>query len=145
MTLIAAFIAAAAIHSGAPGGAQVRNPQAIVRAYVEAYNARDYGKIERSLHEEAAWYSVDGARILEEGAGRTSLMRWMRKYLGETCVSCRSTLLSLGQSGDYVTTVERADWTRKDGSKASQSGIGVYRIVDGRISAVWYFPPSAFR
>ena len=42
-------------------------------------------------------------------------------------------------SGGYVTVRERVRWIRS-GEEKSQSSLSVYRISDGLIMNVWYFP-----
>lgn len=116
-----------------------RDPQQTVQAFVEAYNQRDFPAFERLLDEEAVWYSVRGETVVPEISGRPALLDWTRDYLTRSCTSCRSELISIGRSGPFVTTVERASWVRRDGSPASQSSVAVYRVADGRIVEVWYF------
>ena len=117
-------------------------PETAVRAFVEAYNERDFAAFGRLLGADAAWYAVEGAQVTEEARGRPALLDWTRNYLTRTCPSCRSELLSIGSSGSFVTTVERASWVRGDGSPASQSSVAVYRVANGEILEVWYFPAT---
>jgi hypothetical protein len=116
-------------------------PEAVVRQFVADYNARDFDGLEAALAPDAKWYSVKGAAVSVEGDGAPALVAWMKRYLGRTCPSCRSELLAVTPSGQLVSTVERAMWTRA-GACVSQSGPAVYEISEGRIHAVWYFPAS---
>lgn len=113
-----------------------------VRAFVAAYNKRDFAALEGALAADARWYSVEGAKVSVEGEGAAAILGWTRNYLLKSCTSCRSELLSATSSGLFVTTVERAIWTNAAGACVSQSGPAVYELAEGRIKAVWYFPSS---
>lgn len=139
--MIAAAFLAAAFQAAACASCPA--PDATVEAFVRAYNRRDFAAMEAALAPDAKWYSVEGAKVSVDGDGRDAIVEWTRAYLGKTCTTCRSTLLSVGVSGRFVTTVERASWTNKAGACVSQTGPAVYELADGRIRAVWYFAASA--
>ncbi len=118
------------------------DPATTVRAFVDAYNARDYAGLDARLDDNAVWYSVDGGKISTDVTGRSALVDWTRNYLGQSCTSCKSRLIDVSASGRFVSTVERATWTAKTGAERTQASIAVYEVVDGRIRAVWYFPAT---
>ena len=117
------------------------SPEAVVRQFVADYNARGFDGLEAALAPDAKWYSVEGTAVAVEGDGVPSLMVWLRRYLIRSCPSCRSELLAVTPSGNLVSTVERASWTRA-GACVSQTSPAVYEVREGRIRAVWYFPAS---
>jgi hypothetical protein len=113
-----------------------------VRHFVDAYNKRDFAAVEAALSADARWYAVDGEKIAVEGDGRAALVAWTRRYLLQTCTTCRSELVSVAAEGNFVTTIERARWVNKSGACVSQAGAAVYQLGGSRIQAVWYFPAS---
>jgi hypothetical protein len=119
-----------------------QGPTAVVNAFIQAYNDRDFAGLEALLADQARWYSVDGAQVSIEGEGASVIGAWVRTYLGAQCVSCRSELLSASASGSFVATVERASWTNEADGCVARTSVAVYRIADGRIEAVWYYPAS---
>lgn len=117
-----------------------RSAEQTVRAFVRAYNMRDFAGMELLMHPQASWRSVAGGAITVEGEGREALLAWNRRYLTKSCPTCRSRLDGLSATARFVTTVERATWTRKSGEPAEQSGVAVYEVEAGTIRNVWYFP-----
>ncbi len=126
----------------APAPAPVADPAAVVAGFVRSYNQRDFEDFAAALGEDARWYSVDGGTVSVDGEGREAITAWTRDYLTKSCASCRSELLATARAGRFVTTVERARWARADGACVSQTSAALYEVADGRIVAVWYYPPS---
>lgn len=135
-----ALLAGALLGLAATPVAAERSAEQAVRAFVAAYNNRDFAAMEMLLHADAGWLAVDGDKVAVEAQGRDALIAGNRRYLTRSCPSCRSELDGVASTERFVTTVERARWTRRDGSRAEQSGVGVYEVKDGRILNVWYFP-----
>ena len=131
-----------AAQAAPPVADPAQRPTAVVNAFVQAYNDRDFAGLEALLAEEARWYSVDGAQVSIDGEGASAIGAWVRNYLGAQCPSCRSELLSASASGSFVTTVERASWSNEADGCVAQTSVAVYRVADGRIEAVWYYPAS---
>lgn len=117
--------------------------EAMVRQFVEAFNAHDTKRMLEMVDKNIQWVSVDGANAPIETEGRTALKKSMDSYFNR-CTSCKSTLEWLQSSGSNVTTLERAEWVGKNGPK-SQKGLAVYEFRGNKILRVYYFPVEVDR
>ncbi len=113
-------------------------PEKQVRAFVDAFNARDIDGMLALAEENLQWLSVDGAKISVETEGKAALRESMARYF-RSCPSCKSRLEWIQRVGSRVTAMERASWTGKSGPK-SQSGLSVYEFGGDKILRVYYFP-----
>ena len=113
-------------------------PEKQVRAFVEAFNARDIDGMLALADENVQWLSVDGAKISVETEGKAALRESMTRYF-RSCPTCKSSLEWIQRAGSRVTAMERANWTGKSGAK-SQSGLSVYEFGGDKILRVYYFP-----
>jgi len=140
--LIAALLLPVALIAAAaplPAFAEEPDPAlAAVRTLLAAFNAHDVDAMCKAVTEDAGWYAVDGASIAVEAAGREALRDGMTRYF-QALPTVRSRFESEAVSGAYVMVRERASWTA-DGEERSQSSLAVYRVEDGRVAAVWYYP-----
>lgn len=109
-----------------------------VRAFVEAFNARDIDAMDALVTDDVAWLSITPDGLRTETEGRAALQSAMVSYFS-SCSSCRSTLGPLLESAQRVAVVETAHWQTDDGPKSQQS-MAVYELDDGRIRRVHYFP-----
>ena len=109
-----------------------------VKAFVDAFNARDLNMMLDFVDDNIQWMSIDGAKISIEVEGKAPLRKYMEGYY-QSCKSCRSELVSVQMIGSRVTAMERASWTGKDGPR-SQKSMSVYEFRNGKIFRVYYFP-----
>jgi hypothetical protein len=112
-------------------------PEKQVRAFIEAFNARDIDGMLALADENVQWLTVDGAKISVETEGKAALRESMVRYF-RGCPSCKSSLEWIQRAGSRVTAMERASWSGKSGPK-SQSGLSVYEFRGGKILRVYYF------
>jgi hypothetical protein len=120
--------------------APAREEHPAIRAYIEAYNSGDVDAMGALLHPEFEWLSITGNEVETVSAGRDTLLAEMRAYFagGKATTSALSEWSVLGP---YVSVVETASWTDKDGQPRSQSSLSVYETTpDGLLRRVWYFP-----
>ena len=112
-------------------------PEKQVRAFIEAFNARDIDLMLALADENVQWLSVDGAKISVETEGKAALRESMVRYF-RSCPTCKSSLEWIQRAGSRVTAMERASWSGKNGAK-SQSGLSVYEFRGNKILRVYYF------
>jgi hypothetical protein len=113
-------------------------PEKQVRAFVEAFNARDIDGMLAMADENIQWLSVDAAKISVETEGKAALRESMSRYF-RSCPTCKSSLEWIQRAGSRVSAMERASWSGKSGAK-SQSGLSVYEFRGDKILRVYYFP-----
>jgi hypothetical protein len=112
--------------------------EAIVRAFVDAYNAHDIDAMAAVSDEGIQWVKVESGRASIETDGKPALRAILQRYFAQ-CPTCRSTLEWTKASGSRVAARERASWTNATGAQ-SQTSLSVYELRDGRILRVLYFP-----
>ncbi len=113
-------------------------PEKQVRAFVDAFNARDIDAMLTLADENVQWLMVDGAKISIETEGKAALRESMARYF-RSCPSCKSSLEWTQKAGSRVTAMERASWSGKSGAK-SQKSLSVYEFRGDKILRVYYFP-----
>jgi hypothetical protein len=112
-------------------------PEQQVRAFVEAFNARDIDVMLALADENVQWLIVDGAKVSVETEGKAALRESMVRYF-RSCPSCKSSLEWIQKAGSRVTAMERASWSGKSGPK-SQRSLSVYEFRGDKILRVYYF------
>ena len=108
-----------------------------VRAFIEAFNARDLDVMLALADENIQWLIVDGAKVSVETEGKAALRESMVRYF-RSCPSCKSSIEWIQKAGSRVTVMERASWSGKSGAK-SQSSLSVYEFRGDKILRVYYF------
>lgn len=120
--------------------AWLTTPEAVVlRAYLDAYNRHEPDAVAALLSPKVKWFSLSADRLSTDGDGREALRTWLTGYF-KSLPDTRSDFLTIEQTGAFLSVRERATWTAKDGTRASQQSHAVYEIRDGLIERVWYFP-----
>lgn len=123
--------------------APVEDHVAIVKAYVDAYNADDAEAMGELMHPDIEWLSVSGSSVEIVTSGKQELVSELRtSFNGKSTAT--STLSGIGQTGGFVSTIETVSWMGVDNKDKSQSSLAVYEITDeGLIRRVWYYPEVA--
>jgi ketosteroid isomerase-like protein len=110
-----------------------------VRDFVASSNRHDVDAMIAATVEDFRWVQVVGDRASTEVTGHVDLRSWLEGYFAST-PSARSEVGEIAVHGNFASTIETSSWTRKDGTRASQSATSVYEFApDGRIRFVWYF------
>lgn len=112
-----------------------------VRAFVEAFNARNIDAMLELADENIQWMIIDGAKVSVETEGKAALRESMGRYF-KSCPSCQSSLEWVQVAGSRVTAMERASWTSKNLAR-SQKSLSVYEFSGTKILRVYYFPAEA--
>ncbi len=135
--LIAAMLTACA-GAGTRPGPSGAGPEAVVRAYVQAFNAHDAEAVGRYLAEDLRWLAIDGDQLREEARGRTAMVDWLRGYF-QQFPDVRAELRYFSGGQRYVAVFECVSWTA-GGAARQQCAHGTYEVADSQIQRVWYWP-----
>ncbi len=117
----------------------IEGPEAVVRAHLVAFNAKDIDAMAKRVAEDYVWYNVSGDQMSIESKGRDALRKGMEGYF-KNLPSAKSELHMLSTNGNFVSVRERATWKTKSGEDRSQNAFAIYEVVDGLIKRVWYYP-----
>lgn len=123
----------AALVQGADG------PEAVVRAHLADFNAKNVDAMVRRVTEDFAWYNVSGGEMKIETQGRDALRKGLESYF-KSLPSAKSEIHMLTTNGRFVSARERALWKTSKGEPRSQNALSVYEVEDGLIKRVWYYP-----
>lgn len=126
----------------APAAPAASETDAATRAAVErllaAFNAHDVDALAAAVTDDIGWFYVDDAQVVVEAQGKDALRASMTAYFA-AIPSARASFDDAMVSGAYMTVRERAFYER-GGEERSQSSLAVYRVRDGRVARVWYYP-----
>ncbi|MEO1202548.1 MAG: nuclear transport factor 2 family protein [Pseudomonadota bacterium] len=111
---------------------------AIVRQFIDAFNAHDATAMSTLLSDDVQWLSVREGETSIEVEGKPALVATMAAYFSE-CPTCRSEIAGLTASNERVSVVEVAHWEGTDGPK-SQRSMAVYEFDGALIRRIYYFP-----
>ncbi len=120
-------------------GPEDAGPLAVVRAYVDAFNRHDVEDLLSRASPAVEWVNVRGSVASVEVRGRETLRDYMATYF-EAQPAVRSELEDAVATGDFVAVRERVFWTTPDGEERSQAALAVYRVREGLVQRVWYYP-----
>lgn len=110
-----------------------------VRDFVASSNRHDVDAMIAATVEDFRWVQVTGDRASTEVAGHVDLRSWLEGYFAST-PDARSHVGEIAVHGNFASTIETSTWTRRDGTRVSQTATSVYEFApDGRIRFVWYF------
>lgn len=113
--------------------------QTTVRAFVDAFNAKDINAMLAVTDQNIQWMYVLNDAILIETEGHEQLQTSMQNYFEEYPTS-RSELITLSSNGQYVQAIEKASWQDDDDKPRSQCSLSVYKFINDSITHVWYYP-----
>lgn len=118
--------------------AQAQTPEQSVRQFVAAFNQHDVEAMTQWVTEDVQWHYIQAEQLATETQGKAALSTAMESYFA-SCSSCKSELIEVSASGNYVTTIEQASW-QSQGETQQQRSVAVYQFDDGLIQRVYYFP-----
>lgn len=119
-----------------PGGKNAAEQK--VLDFVSAFNQKDVDAMLTLASADVTWMSISGAKIIEDAGGAESLKSSMQDYFS-TYPTSFSVIEQVQSSGPWVTTLERAG-RKIDGQFKGQCTYAMYRLVNGLVQSVWYFP-----
>ena len=109
-----------------------------VKAYSNAYNAKDIDTLKSLMHPDIEWVSVTGSEIQVHISGKDALSKKMQDWFKNPKLPTGS-LKGWSLNGDYVAVTETAHWTTDAGEAKSQSALTVYQFQNGLIRRVYYY------
>lgn len=136
----ASIVAAQAAGAAAPTTSSPRDTSAaaVVRAYIEAYNAHDVEKVLTFLAPDFVWLSITADSVSVEARGVDAIRAQLVDYF-RSLPSARSTLEDVSALGPWVSARERAHWVSASGPR-SQASLSMYEVRGGLLRRVWYYP-----
>jgi uncharacterized protein (TIGR02246 family) len=114
-------------------------PVAVVRAYVEAFNAKDLDGMMARVAPDMVWLHVSGDSLVVGGRGAEAFRRLLDRYFREV-PTARSELREARALGPWVTTHDRTRWSASPSGAGEQSSVAVYEVRTGLVRRVWYYP-----
>lgn len=123
--------------ASAADGAAIEHA-AIVRAFIDAFNAHDATAMSTLLSDDVQWLSVRNGETSIEVEGKPALVATMAAYFND-CPTCRSEIAGLTASNERVSVVEVAHWEGTGGAQ-SQRAMAVYEFDGALIRRIYYFP-----
>lgn len=131
--LLCVFTSLAAAQEVGPDRARV------VREFVAASNRQDVDAMIAATSDDFRWIQIVGDQASSEVIGHHDLRSWLQAYFAST-PGAHAEIGPVAVHGNFASTIETSSWTRKDGTRVSQSATSVYEFApDGRIRFVWYF------
>ncbi|QSX30383.1 nuclear transport factor 2 family protein [Shewanella cyperi] len=116
-------------------------PADTVRAFLAAFNEHKVEAMLAYTQPQVHWNHIKGQKVDTEADTQAEFGAAMADYF-QTLPNAKADILSLTESGNYVSILERISWDN-DGETGSQCSIGVYELSGGKISSIWYYPAHA--
>jgi hypothetical protein len=138
LSLIAVALLPACAGGGARPAVSGSSPEAVVRAYVAAFNAHDANAVGRRLAEDLRWLAIDGEQLREEARGRAAMVEWLQGYF-QQFPDVRADMRYFSGGQRYVAVYECVSWSAAGAAKL-QCAHGTYEVAEGQIQRVWYWP-----
>ncbi len=122
-----------------PQPAAPEGPEATVRAFMEALNARDSEGMGKRMAEDVVVFQTEGDQARLQAKGRAAL----RSTLESECKQMPSLHREphmLTTNGAFVSVRERSTWKTEKGDERSQNAMTMYEVEAGKIRRIWRFP-----
>ena len=121
--------------------ADIQAPQQVLEAFLDAYNAHDVDRVVELMDPSVRTMAVDGDSLSVWSTGIGELEQMLREGFAAVPTT-RSEIVESQVLGNYVAVTEKALWD-VNGRTRSQCAMSVYKILDGRVHAIWYYPEQA--
>lgn len=119
-------------------------PAAVVRAYVDAFNAKDLDAMIAKVAPDLVWMQLSGDSLEVGGRSADAFRQLLAGYVREV-PAARSELQELHALGPWVTAHDQTRWNIDPASGDGQSSIAVYEVRSERIQRIWYYPAEPLR
>lgn len=111
-----------------------------MRAFFAATERQDVEQMVAAVSDDFRWISIEDERANVEVVGRDQLRSWLDGYFRST-PGLHTKLLDMQVDGNYVSLIERVEWTGESGRSEAQTSTSVYQLDEaGQIRRAWYFP-----
>lgn len=111
----------------------------VVRNLNAAFNAHDVEGMMKWLHDDIKWFYIQGDNMDISTSGKAELRAGMESYF-DSLPSARSESVDEIINGPFIAIKERAMWKTSSGEQRSQTALGIYEVIDGKVKRVWYYP-----
>ena len=133
-TLFAAALSVASV------SAQANTESAqVVSQFIDAFNQHNVEKMLSHTTDSVHWGHVKGNKMTLEASNQTEFGTAMNDYF-QTLPAAKAEIISMMDSGSFVTIVEQISWTNEE-QRNTQCSIGVYQLSGDKISTISYYPP----
>lgn len=116
-------------------------PEATVRAFTEAFNARDLEAMGKRTAGDVVIFQANGDLTRVDLKGKAALRDRLAAEFKKT-PSLRKELHMLTTNGTFVSARERSTWKTETGEERRQKALVMFQVVDGAIRRYWKFPPQ---
>ncbi len=128
---------------GCAGSAPTRSAggaaaEAVVQAYVSAFNRHDAAAAANLLAPDLQWLAIENSQTKTEANGRASMQQWLQSYFASV-PDVRSELETFVRGDTRVAVYECVSW-RKAGTRHRRCAHGMFEIEAGLIQRVWFWP-----
>src|SRR5438105_7402718 len=118
-----------------------------IRALYEARARRDWNAVAGLLTDDIVWHEPGEEDYSADHQGRDTVVALLQKLVEVTEGTFQLEPEAFLNSVDYSAVFLRW-WAERGGRRAEGNEIAVYRIADGKIAEVWFYPdgydPGAF-
>ncbi|MBT1446519.1 nuclear transport factor 2 family protein [Shewanella sp. JM162201] len=118
--------------------AKANAPEAVVREFLAAFNQKNIAQMLSQTNPDVYWNHIKGQKVDTKAETQAEFGAALQDYF-ESLPGAQADILSLTVSGNYVSILEQVSW-QVEGEVSSQCSIGVYELVDKKISSIWYYP-----
>lgn len=115
------------------------SPETTVRAFTDAFNAKDLEAMAKRAAEDVTEFQADRDPPRADLKGRAALRSRLEAAFKRT-PSLRKELHMIATNGDFVSVRERSTWKMETGEDRRQNAMVMYEVVDGAIRRIWTFP-----
>jgi len=91
------------------------------------------------MHPDIEWVAIEGNDIEVHVSGKETLAKEMEGWFKNPKLP-KGSLRDWSLNGDHIAVTETAHWTTEAGEKKSQSALTVYKLEDGLVRRVYYYP-----
>ena len=110
----------------------------VVHNLTRAFNAHNVEGMLKWVHDDVKWFFIQDDKLEMSTSGKDELQTAMLGYF-DSIPSAQSEVLDQLINGPFIVFKERASWESSAGKK-SQTAVGVYEVVNGKVKRVWYYP-----
>jgi len=122
-----------------PQPAAPMSPEAVVRAFTEALNAKDAKLLSGMMAPLIHWMSLVGDGLQVEAKGQEALLKHLAAaFLREPTL--KRELYMLVTNGRFVSVRERSVWTGQKGEAQSRNALVTYELAEGQVARAWVYP-----
>lgn len=105
---------------------------------VEAFNNQNVGKLVENVSDDFKYFYISSNELIKEVEGKEDFKKSMEAYFNSG-IKVFSEIKSYTIVGNRISFKEVVSYLNKKGEWVYSSSLGVYQIVDKKITRAWYF------